>query len=132
MSASTTSAPRNSVVWFEIPVPDLDKGVAFYNDVLQVQLIRESMDGMEMAKFPVADEMNMPSGHLSVGTSAPAGQGGVIHLLCPDALEDGMERLVKAGGKVMSDPITIPFGRFTYCQDPFGNGIGLYVETGKR
>lgn len=127
-----SNTPRNSVVWFEIPVTDLDKGAAFYNEVLQVQLIRANMDGMDMAKFPVVDEMNTPSGHLFVGTPAPAGQGPVIHLQCAGTLEDAMERLAKAGGKVLSDPISIPSGRFTYCQDPFGNGIGLYVEVGQE
>ncbi|NBN78455.1 VOC family protein [Microvirga tunisiensis] len=132
MSKSTASTPRNSIVWFELPVPDLDRGVAFYNEVLQVELIREDMDGMRTAKFPVLDGKDTPSGHLFIGTPAPAGQGSVTHLACPGRLEDGMERLARAGGKVLSDPIAIPFGRFTYCQDPFGNSIGLYVETGQE
>jgi predicted enzyme related to lactoylglutathione lyase len=34
--------------------------------------------------------------------------------------------VVPAGGKVVSDPIAIPAGRFAYCLDPDGNSFGLF------
>ena len=37
-----------------------------------------------------------------------------------------MDRVVENGGKVISDIVTIPAGRFAYCLDPDGNSIGLF------
>jgi len=60
------------------------------------------------------------------GTPAPRGTGNTIHLSAPDALEAIMDRVRKAGGEIVSDPITIPPGRFCYALDPDGNSIGLF------
>ena len=60
------------------------------------------------------------------GKPAPDGTGPTIHLACPDTLEDALERVTKAGGRVVSDPISIPAGRFAYCLDPDGNSIGVF------
>ena len=49
-----------------------------------------------------------------------------MHLACPDTLEATMERFVKAGGEIVSDPIAIPAGRFAYGLDPDGNSVGLF------
>ena len=36
------------------------------------------------------------------------------------------DRVWEAGGKVVSDPISIPDGRFAYTLDPDGNSFGLF------
>jgi predicted enzyme related to lactoylglutathione lyase len=41
--------------WFEIPVADMDRAVAFYEPVMQVTLRREKMDCAELAVFPHED-----------------------------------------------------------------------------
>jgi hypothetical protein len=46
---------NNVINWFEIPVADMDRAVAFYEPVLQVTLRRENMDCAEMAVFPYQD-----------------------------------------------------------------------------
>ena len=35
---------NNVINWFEIPVADMDRAVAFYEPVMQVSLRRETMD----------------------------------------------------------------------------------------
>lgn len=35
---------NNVINWFEIPVADMDRAVAFYEPVMQVTLRRETMD----------------------------------------------------------------------------------------
>ncbi|NVK33678.1 MAG: VOC family protein [Rhodobacteraceae bacterium] len=116
--------PENFIVWFEIPVTDFDKSIAFYNTVFKTELTVQDMGPNPIAMFPVKEGGR--SGHLYPGKPAPKGTGPTVHLNCPDTLEETMERLVDAGGEVVMDPIEIPVGRFTYCLDPDGNSISLF------
>lgn len=119
--------PANTVVWSEIPVRDLDRGIAFYGALLQSDLKRD-----DSGPNPMADLANPESGvagHLYPGKPAAPGTGPTIHLNVPDTLEAAAERCWKAGGTVKSDPIAIPAGRFQYIEDPDGNSIGLFQPS---
>lgn len=120
-----TFKPDNFTVWIELPVTDLDKATTFYNDVFQTELIREDMAPNPIAMFPTADGKGR-AGHLYLGKPPAKGTGPTVHLACPDTLEATMERFVKAGGEIVSDPIAIPAGRFAYGLDPDGNSVGLF------
>lgn len=120
--------PANAVVWSEIPVRDLDRGIAFYGALLQSELKRDDSGPNPMADL--ADPEHGVAGHLYPGEPAAPGTGPTIHLNVPDTLEAAAERCWKAGGTVKSEPIAIPVGRFQYVEDPDGNSIGLF-ETKK-
>jgi predicted enzyme related to lactoylglutathione lyase len=46
-----------------------------------------------------------------------------------DSLADTIERLVKAGGLVVTQPVHVPgYGLHAYCRDPEGNIIGLIQQ----
>ena len=67
------------------------------------------------------------AGHLYPGKPAAKGDGPTIHFAVADKLEDAIDRVWNAGGKVLDiPPITIPTGRFVYALDPDGNSIGLF------
>ena len=118
--------PANSVVWTEIPVRDLDQGMAFYSKVFGYEMKRDETGPNPIAFIPTENFENGISGHLYPGEPAPNGTGPTIHLAVPDTLEDTASRFEAAGGKVTSDPIAIPPGRFQYTTDPDGNSIGLF------
>ena len=119
-------APENFAVWVEIPVTDLDRSIAFYNAVFDIEMTKDSTSGPNpMAMFPTSSQSGV-AGSLYPGTPSPEGAGSTIHLACPDKLEDALERVSEAGGQVVSDVITIPPGRFAYCLDPDGNSIGIF------
>lgn len=119
------SVSGNVAVWFEIPVTDMERAKAFYNAVLQTTLKDDDNGPNPMAMFP-ADSDQAVAGHLYPGKPAAADSGSVVHLASPDRLEASLERVREAGGTFVSDIITIPAGRFAYCRDPDGNGIGLF------
>lgn len=120
-----TYLPKNFTVWAEIPVTDMDKAMSFYQAVLNTEL-RLNTDGPNpMAEFRTDGDAGV-AGHLYPGTPATNGEGPTIHLSVEAPLEDAVERLKTAGGKVLSPPIQIPPGRFVYCQDLDGNSIGLF------
>ncbi len=120
-----TDTPFNTAVWFEIPASDLDASKAFYEKVLKITMTRNDDGPNPMVMFSSMEDSGV-SGHLYPGKSADAGSGNTIHLAVKDKLEDAMERVPGVGGKVVSDIIPIPAGRFVYCEDPDGNSIGLF------
>lgn len=116
------------VAWCEIPVSDMQKAMAFYDTVFGYQM---KMD--ESGPNPIAflgGRMDDCGGHLYPGKPAQGGTGPTIHLHVPDNLEAAMKRCQQAGGRVLSEPVTIPPGRFAYVLDPDGNSIGLFEAKG--
>lgn len=126
MSESTFQT-RNRVVWAEIPVSDLEAARRFYGAVLKSDLTINTDGPNPMVMLPVANTDEGVSGHLYPGKPAPDGIGPTIHLLAPDSLEATADRIVEAGGKVLSPAIDIPSGSFIYTLDPDGNSIGWFV-----
>ena len=119
--------PEHFTVWAEIPVTDLDRAMTFYNRVFDTELKKVDCDANPFAMFPTPNDAGI-AGHLYPGKPAAKGTGPTIHLASPDALEDALERVKSAGGKVVSDVIAIPAGRFAYCLDPDGNSIGVFSK----
>ncbi len=112
------------VVWTEIPVRNLEKAITFYNAAFGW-----SMEVYEDSPVPMAvlgGRMNTVSGNLYEGKPAAPGTGNIIHIGLTVTLETAMDDWVKAGGKLISDPVEIPAGRFTLATDPDGNTIGLF------
>ena len=118
-------APEHFTVWAEIPVTDLDRAITFYNKVFKAELKKDESGPNPMAMFPTAAPGGV-AGHLYPGKPATEGSGPTVHLACPDKLENALERVKEAGGVVLSEPISIPVGRFAYCLDPDGNSIGVF------
>ena len=117
--------PQNFTVWAEIPVTDLDRAMNFYETVFHLDLKKDESGPNPMVFFPTAGKGGV-AGHLYPGKPVADGSGPTVHFACPDRLEDALERVSEAGGKVLSEVISIPAGRFAYCLDPDGNSIGVF------
>lgn len=116
---------QHAICWTEIPVLDLEKGKAFYDAVLKIDMKITDGGPNKIADFPTTDESGV-AGHLYPGNPAPKGTGSTIHLTTNDPLEDVMVRVTKAGGEVLSPAIEIPPGKFFYAHDIDGNSIGFF------
>ena len=114
---------RPIIAWCEIPVTDMEKSVAFYNDVFGYEMTIDNSGPSPMALL--GGSMNEAGGHLYPGEPAPNG-GSTVHIALPDGLEAGIARCEAAGGQVLSPVIPVPGGgRFVYAKDLDGNSIGL-------
>lgn len=121
-----TFTPALPVAWTEIPVADLDAGIAFYQTVTGA-LYEKALMGPNETATCLSDPPHSGGGvHLYPGTPARGGVGPTVHLAIADALEAALARVAPAGGTVISPPIEIPAGRFAYITDPDGNSIGLF------
>ncbi len=118
--------PKDFLVWGELPVSDLDKAIAFYSEVTRAELHAETSSPNPMVVFKPAEVATGVALHLYPGMPAKDGSGPTLHLAAQGVLEDTMKRVEQAGGKVVSDPIPIPAGRFFYATDPDGNSVGFF------
>lgn len=122
----TTFLPQSAVVWFEIPTSNMDRSKAFYREVTGMSLRDQNEGPNPMAIFNVQDPQTGVAGHLYPGVPSQ-GSGPTVHLSIEGDLESALDRVRASGGKVVSEVIEIPAGRFAYCEDPDGNSIGLFV-----
>jgi predicted enzyme related to lactoylglutathione lyase len=102
-----------------VPVPDLDRGLAFYRDVLGHQLIwRNDAAGQAGLRTPDASTEIVLTTRQSYE---------------PDwkvASADTAAAVFGAnGGKVLVEPEDIPIGRLAVVEDPFGNRLVLLDST---
>lgn len=123
----TNFLPENAAVWFEIPVTDLDRARSFYGAVLQTELNDDRTGPIPMANFPTRQKGGV-AGHLYQGKPSGTDSGNTVHLASPEPLEAALDRVRDKGGKVVSDIIKLPEGRFAYCRDPDGNSFGLFTR----
>jgi hypothetical protein len=107
----------------------MPRAKAFYSKVVEASFQDDDTGPNPMAIFSVADMKNGVSGHLYPGMPSTSGAGSTIHLAAPEPLEEALKRVGENGGKVVSDILKIPSGRFAYCTDPDGNSIGLFTHS---
>jgi hypothetical protein len=121
----------NPVVHFEIPVTDMDRAVAFYEDVLGYSLNRETVDGYEMAFFPRVDGRYGAAGALAKGdVYRPSHNGPVIYFDVAD-IDAVMARAAARGAKVLYPKKDIGEAGFVAeFEDSEGNRIALSQPRG--
>jgi predicted enzyme related to lactoylglutathione lyase len=104
----------------QIPVPDLETGLAFYRDALGHALIwrTDSAAGLRMAES---------STEIVIQTERPQLEANLT-VRSADAAADAM---VRAGGTVVVSPFDIAIGRCAVVADPWGNRlVVLDTSTG--
>jgi len=120
----------NQVVWFDMPVTDLDRSIRFYEAVLGAAPHREQVSGFSFAVLPHEE------GGVS-GCLTPAGDGGsqnrpsdhgpLLYFNCQGRLEDAIAAVVPNGGKVLQPKHPIgPYGFRALVLDSEGNRIALH------
>lgn len=120
---------QSVISWFEIPTADFERGIRFYEAVLDISLRREDMGPMHMAMFP--GEMDSCTGGAVVhmeGGPQPGPMGTVVYLFGGDDLAVPLARVEPAGGQVLVPKtlITPEIGYFAVFRDSEGNHVGLY------
>lgn len=122
----------NAINWFEIPVTDMQRARAFYNELLQIEL-KDSpmeMEGMEMAMFPMGDDDQGVGGALVAGEQYQPKEGGtLVYLNVDDDIDGPLARLASAGGKVVMPKFQVSpeIGHIAIIRDSEGNHVGLHT-----
>ena len=126
---SDLNSKHNRLVWFDIPVADLDRSRAFYAAVLGVPVTREKFDAYE---FCVIDHKDGNGGCLVLEPDHVTGKGGVLCYLNVDGrMRDAVQKVARNGGKVIEPAHPIgPHGFRAVVLDSEGNRIALHSTSG--
>lgn len=118
----------NPVCFFEIPVHDLDRAIAFYQAVFDCQLQKASVDGNEMAFFPLEEGEGI-SGSLAKGDSYVPGTQGPRIYFRSNHIEQTLKRVETAGGRILYPLTSVgDLGWVAEFSDSEGNCIALHSK----
>jgi uncharacterized protein len=122
----------NNVVWFELPVNDLNRAKSFYESVFATTLSTDARFP-ELAIFPRRHETDS-TGALAVTHDAkiegrPSTDGTVVYLNCDGELDAVLKRAKAAGGELLQEVAQLPGGMGWIAQfrDLDGNRVGLHA-----
>jgi predicted enzyme related to lactoylglutathione lyase len=118
---------KNALNWFEIPVRDMDRAVAFYEALLGARLRRDIFGGLPYALFP-AEEPGV-GGALVQDTKRTPGGGALVYLNAEGQLDALLARA--AGSKTNVVLPKTPIGKDGFIAivvDSEGNRIGFNSE----
>jgi predicted enzyme related to lactoylglutathione lyase len=102
-----------------VPVPDLDRGLAFYRDVLGHQLLwRNEAAGQAGLSTPRSDTEIVLTTRQEYEPDWKVASA-----------DAAAETFAVNGGRVLVEPMDIPIGRLTIVEDPFGNRLVLLDST---
>jgi catechol 2,3-dioxygenase-like lactoylglutathione lyase family enzyme len=105
-----------------VPVSDQDRALAFYVDVLGLELLDDSPMGPTMRWVRIAPKLAQTS--ITLVTWFPSMVPGSLKglLFNTDNLEDDVDR-IRAAGVEVSEVQEEAWGRYVTLDDPDGNGI---------
>jgi predicted enzyme related to lactoylglutathione lyase len=98
----------------QVPVPDLEAGLAYYRDRLGHELVwrRPRSAGLRMPGTDAEIVLTTERPELEVNLTVASADSAV-------------EQFVAAGGRVLVRPFDIPIGRCAVVADPWGNRLVL-------
>jgi uncharacterized protein len=116
----------NPVYYFEIPVTDMDRAVAFYEALLGIDLTRESVDGYDMALFPAVEGGTGATGALAKGDVYRPSKDGAIVYFHVDDIEATVAQAKQLGRPILYPIKDIgPNGWVAEIEDSEGNRLAL-------
>lgn len=122
----------NSLNWFEIPAVDINRASKFYGEIFSMEMSPlQEMMGMKMAGFPADMGNGKASGALvQSNMHKPSMDGCVIYLNANPEIQTVINRIEKAGGKILmpKTQITPEIGFMAFFTDTEGNKMGLHAQ----
>jgi predicted enzyme related to lactoylglutathione lyase len=122
-----TDATKSQVVWFDVPVMDLDRAVRFYSAVLGCKVAKqEAAPGMFLGVLP--HEGQAIGGCLVVARdNSPSDHGVLVYLNCDGRLNEAVDAVALHGGSVLEGVHAIgPYGSRAIVKDSEGNRVALH------
>jgi predicted enzyme related to lactoylglutathione lyase len=112
---------------FEIPATDISRAIKFYQAILEVDIEKMEMPGMEMGILPYEGQM-VTGVIMKEDGLKPSADGVTIYLNGGDNLQVILDRVQSNSGKVMlpKTPHADEVGYFAIFLDSEGNKIGLH------
>jgi len=119
------------VGWFEIPVTNMERAVAFYEKAFELKLDRHPMGELDMSWFPWSEEGSGSPGTLIYYPAAykPSTDGVLVYFTAHSGdLANELSRVEASGGKVLQGKTQISedHGYMALLIDSEGNRVALH------
>jgi hypothetical protein len=117
----------NPVVYFEIPVVDLNRACDFYSSVFEATFSHDVVDGYQMAFFESSEDSFGAAGALVVGDVYVPSHDGCFLYFGVDSIDDSIAKALENGGSLLYPKKTNgDLGSVAEIQDTEGNRIALH------
>lgn len=112
---------------FEIPAIDMSRAIKFYQAILNINIEKMEMPGMEIGIFPYEDQ-TVTGVIMKEEGLKPSADGVTIYLNGGDNLQVILDKVQSNNGKIMipKTPHADEIGYFAIFLDSEGNKIGLH------
>lgn len=120
---------QGQIVWFEIPVKNLDRAILFYSEVLAIKIEKNKFIDLEYGVFN--REENTIKGVLVVKENQNSGAGIVLFFYVID-ISESLSNVEKLGGHILVEKTLIrqknKNGDFTINENLIDGKMGYYSE----
>jgi len=124
---SDLNAAQNRVVWFDIPVADLERAAAFYRGVLGITVHVEKTPG---SSFGVLQHDQGNGGCLVPKQDEISSSGVLVYLNANGRLREALRQVEALGGRVVEPAHALgPHGFRAIVIDSEGNRVALHAAT---
>ncbi|MCL1666807.1 VOC family protein [Elizabethkingia ursingii] len=120
----------NPVIYFEIPVNDLQRAEKFYSAIFDFTFEKEIMDNYEMSFFPFEETKSGITGALVKGDVYKPTQNGVILYFKTEDIENTLKKVQEYAGRVLYPKTLNEKYGFAVAEfeDSEGNRIALHQD----
>lgn len=124
----------NIITWFEIPVSDIERAKKFYETILAIEMIKNKDGNDDSVFFPYNPNVIQATSGRVTGVlsksegNKPSLQGTLIYINASPGIQTVLDKVEKAGGKIITPKMQIPPGFIAVIMDTEGNRIGLHAE----
>jgi len=127
---SEMHANPDRVVWFDLPVADLERASRFYGAVLDIKVHQEKAGSFSFAVLEHGPDGN--GGCLIPNAKDVSAAGILVYMSVEGRIHDAVRQAEKHGGRVLKAIETIgPHGVRAIVLDSEGNRIALHSNTDK-
>ena len=118
---------RELIWWFEIPASDIHRARLFYESILRIKMTLDENEAYKTAFFPIFKDRI--GGAIVEGQGyTPSGDGSKIYLNGHPDLQDILNRVEPAGGKILIHKTKSASNNYAWILDSEGNKIALFSE----
>lgn len=123
------SITSNPVIYFEIPVNDMDRAIEFYSAVFDFTFEKNIIDHNEMAFFPFEDGARGITGALAKGEIYIPTLQGILIYFSTNVIDLMLEKVIKYGGEILYPKTSNgELGYVAEFKDCEGNRIALHQK----
>jgi len=129
-------AETNIITWFEIPVVDTERARKFYETIFDIEMSTRTIPqtGEELTFFPYDPNVIQATSGRVTGVlskspkSHPSDKGTLVYINAYPEIQKVLDKVVKAGGKIIVPAMQMNAGFIAVIIDTEGNRVGLHSD----